>query len=290
MESSATADPGVIAITDDIVETAGCVTWWRLSGSLPLETLQSAWGAAGHDDRLLPKQTTPAEALARAVRQHQSKRVLARPLGGRRGWALVNEDATDDGLDYQVLCKAHVEEQRIVVACDDDALRRKIEDAYVAHRAALSATDVSMWISGKLISQVQAVKLRDTGGVYFVPRDNVATFVGWAGLLRGISDHVVYELPALRSEEALEAIMVAVITEADKELAAMEEELDMDDLGVRALRTRERRCEAVRFKIATYEHLLGQGMEDMQDRLGALQASIVEAAILADGGEQQDLV
>lgn len=281
--SSATADPGVIAITDDIVETAGCVVWWRLSGSLALETLQSAWEAAGHDMALLPKQITPSEALSRTMRQHQRKHVLARPLGRYKGWALVSEDVTDGELDYEVLCKAHLDsDKRVVVEADDENLVFAITDAYHAHRDILSATDVSIWISGRLIPQVQAVKLRDTGGVYFVPRDNVTTFVAWAGLLRNISDHVVYELPALRSEEALEAILVAVVTEADKELAAMEGELDMDELGVRALHTRERRCETVRAKITTYEHLLDQGMEDMQDRLGSLQAAIVEAAILAE--------
>lgn len=276
--TEATSNPGVIAVAD--VDTAGAIVWWRLSGPLALDKLEGAWDAAGLDSALLPKNPSPAECVARAMRTHQSKRVLARPLGGRKGWALVTESPTADGdLDYTTMAKAHLDDDKRIRVEGADDLKHGIEGAFVHHRQTLAATDVSMWLSGTLIGKMEAIKLRDTGGVYFVPRQHLDTFRAWAGLLRGISDHVVYEVPALQSDEAVEAILAALMAEADHEIGAMETELDTEDLGKRALKTREAKCGALRIKLATYAELLGVSMEQTSDRLEHVQAALVEAAM-----------
>ena len=59
----------------------------------------------------------------------------------------------------------------------------------------------------------------------------------------------------------------------------------VDELGKRALKTRERRCEAMREKIETYERLLGRSMDGMKARLEGLRASVVAAVMMADDAE-----
>ncbi len=283
--ASATADTGLIAVTDS--ETAGAIVWWRLSGQLPIDRLRDAWEDAGLDPSLLPKQPTSTESLARTMREHQSARVLARPLGGRKGWALVQETPAEDDLAYDTLCTAKaINGDNVAVSGDaPDELVHKIRDSYEHYRNTLTTTDISTWISAKLIGQVKAIKLRETGGIYFVPRDHMEIFRQWVGTLRSVSDHVVYEVPALKSEEAIEAILAALMAEADGEVEGMEDELDCEELGVRALKNRERRCEALRSKLDTYEALLGRSLNAMTERVEALQGVVVASMLALDTEE-----
>lgn len=283
--ASSTAETGLIAVVD--AETAGAIVWWRLSGQLPLEDLAIAWHAAGLDPALLPKRPTPTESLARAMREHQSARVLARPLGGRRGWALVQETPSDSDLDYDTICTARViADDNVAVNSDaPDELVHRVQDSYLHYRGTYTTADISTWISAKLIGQVEAIKLRETGGIYFVPRGHVELFRRWVSVLGSVSDHVVYEVPALKSEEAVEAILAALMTEADDEVEGMEDELDCEELGKRALKTRERRCEALRSKLQTYEELLGRSLDAMQERVEALQGTVVASILALDAEE-----
>ena len=281
-----TENPGVVAVTDDMAIHLdfGAIVWWRLGGQLPLDKLEEAWDEAGQDSALLPKNPSPVESMTRAVRSLQSRRQLARPLGGRKGWALVTENPTqDDDLEYETVAKVFLDGDKHLQIQADPELTCKVQDAYNYCRTTLAATDVSLWLSSKLIGYVKAIKLRDTGGIYFIPRQHMAIFRKWAGLLRGVSDHVIYEVPALQSDEAVEAIMAALMVEADGEITAMETELDTEDLGKRAIRTRETKCEALRAKLETYAELLGVSMEATNDRLEAVQATLVEATLVNEG-------
>lgn len=274
-------DAGLIVVAD--ANLAGAIFWWTLSGNISVERLHSAWVAAGFDENLLPSPPTPYEALNRAMHAFQTKRVLARPLGGRKGWALVEESPTSEGgLEYTTQAIARLIEGELVVEDLGILPPDQIQDRYEYFRHTLTPTDVSMWLSTKLVGLVHAAKLRPTGGVYFVPYNHVAVFKSWAKLLREVSDHMVYEVPALKSDEAVEAVLAALIAEADKEISAMETELDMEDLGPKALRTRGARCDSLCNKLEAYKGLLGRGLENTQTRLEHLQATIVTAAFVEE--------
>lgn len=283
-----TLELGIIAVTD--AEMAGAIVWWKLQGALPIERLEEAWDAAGLDSKLLPPNPRPSDCLVRALREHQSSRQLARPLGRSKGWVLVSEESSGDDLDYTTLVRARLDEDKnLVVDVEHPAgqeAANAMQMAFARYRGLLVTTDVSAWISHTLVPAARAVRLRKSGGIYFVPLDHVDAFRSWVGALRSASDHVVYEVPALKSDEAVEAILAALVAEADQELTAMEGELDTTEMGKRALKVRERRCDRMREKVETYEALLGQRMGDLQGRLEGLRASLVEAAFV-DGGQEE---
>lgn len=270
---------GVVAVQD--MTTAGAIIWWSLRGELALPALETAWTAANFDAKLLPKGPTVAECMARSARACQSKRFLARPLSGRRGWALVAETPTYSGdLAYATAAKMHLDDcKSLQIDGADDSLHQTLKMSFAHHKAMLSATDVSMWLSARLIPRVEAVKLRTTGGVYFVPRQHLMTFRAWAQVLRDVSDHAVYEVPALQSDEAVAAILAALIAEADTEIDALETELDTEELGSRAIKTREAKCEALRRKLETYADLLGVSVAQTNVRLGNVRAALVESSM-----------
>lgn len=273
------ASPEIVAVPD-MTGTAGAIVWWRLRGGLDLEHMSSAWVAAGLDERLLPEYPTRQTALLRAVCSLADKRLLARPMEGTKGWALVREVAEGEGLDYEVLVRARVvkEELKAEVSPQTPQLAEKLRSAYDRFRHELTLNDVSGWMS-KLIRTTQAVALRDTGGVYFVPRTHVETYRKIAGVIHIASAHRLFEVPALRSNEAVEAILDAVAREAESEIEAMETELDTENLGGRALHTRQRRCESMREKVRLYEELLDRNLESLHQRMEGLEASITTAIL-----------
>ena len=277
--------PDFMAVPD-AVDTAGSIVWWRLSGGSDAVGLEQALIGAGVDPSDAPKRPTPREALARAMRQHQEQRLLARPLGRNKGWALVDETPVEGGLDYRVVCTADVNDLGGPEVSGPPDKIASIRQAHAEHWQRLSSNDVSGWLTRYLVPAVQAVRLRESGGIYFVPQPHLQRFRQIAGALCSATDHVVYQVPALRSDEAVEAILAAVLLEADGEIDGMAGELDAGELGKRALRTREGRCDALRLKVEAYEQLLGRSMEALRERLGGLRGSIVEAAFLAEEPEE----
>lgn len=276
-----TVNPGLVAVTD--IDTAGAIVWWRLSGAMDLERLREAWVAGGLEEALLPELPSDSRALVRAVTALSGDRVLARPLAKTKGWALVQETATTDTLDYGTVLKASLDADRGLVVDGSPQAVQAVRAQFEAARATLTLRDASTWLS-QLIRTTEATPLRDTGGVYFVPRSHVETYRRYAAAIRTATAHTLYEVPALRSEEAVEAILVAVTTEVSTALAGMETEMDTAELGERALRTRQQKCERLRSKVVLYEELLGKSMGELTQGLEGLNASIT-AAILAASAE-----
>lgn len=281
--------PNIIAVPD--ADTAGAIMWWRLSGDTDGTRLASNWASAGLPSELLPKPPTPTTALNRAVNEQREARRLARPLEGRHGWALVDEDARGENLDYHVLLKVAVNALGRLEFFDmpkdpthalwSERVKTEIESAYNRHLDTLSHSDISSWIVS-LAGDCNAVVLRDTGGIYFVPRPSMERWQGMVDVIRASSSHTIFEVPALRSDEAVAAIIDAIAREAQSEAEAMETEMaDEGNLGSRALRGRVARVENVRAKVEAYERLLGRKLENLHLRLDALKANLAAAALAA---------
>lgn len=283
MTNAPTVNPGIVAV--ESMETAGAMVWWRLSGTTTLEALRAAWVGQGLAEALLPDNPSPVAAMRRAVQERCERRVLARPLDNVRGWALVAEHAQGEELTHSVSCRVMVnDEGRLSVNPPDHPLAARLRTDYEAHLASISQRDVSHWMCG-LLETVHAVSLRDTGGVYFVPRADLPVWRQVVAALRACSAHEVYEVPALRTEEAVEAILAAVAREAANAATEMEDELMDAALGQRAIRTRAERCERMRAKLAAYEELLGRGLDTITKRVGDLQANLAAAALIASPEE-----
>jgi len=264
------------------------MTWWRLNGDVELEALAKAWVAAGFDEKLLPKEPSPAKRLRRAVdkvARAMDENCLVRPLKGQHSWAIVGETASRDDLDYRINLRARLNGEALEVdglLMHEDQLRAAFEH----YRTHLTSNDVSRWLLDTM-DDMRAVGLRQGGGIYFVPQGRVDLLRNLAAVLGEVSDHAVYEVPALRSEEAVRAILDALLQEADSELDRMGEEIETGGMGPKALRTRERRCERLLDKVGEYEGLLGRSLDELRDRAEGLKADLVAAAFVAveDGGD-----
>lgn len=280
-------------VTDTEVKAAGAVVFWRLSGAVNLEDLTAAWTGAGFDPDMLPANPTPAVALKRAMEEIKDKNHIVRPLPNG-GLALVREYKTDVGsLDYEVVLRATVDKVGRFVAsvapalgADSmyEALASKAKTSYGFHLETLSTTDISTWLTA-LMGKLQAVGLRDMGGIYFVPRFTLATWERMVACIREVSASVVSFIPAMPTSEALDAITEAITQEAANMIQAVEDDINTGNLGERALKTRQKSAEECERKITQYEGILGKRLEDIRANLTTLSERVNQAILSAEAAE-----
>ena len=278
----------IVAVSGD-TDQAGAIVYWSLSGAVQHDALEREWRAAGFTVITVVDPPNPQTACLRAINEERNERSrrLRRPLEGHKGHALVDEDANDRDLEYQVVTTVEVDAVgRIVVETDDPVLKARIEAAYERHLfSELSTSDVSGWIVGRLLPRVDAVALRSTGGFYFIPQTYLALWRRMASALRECSNHAFYEVPAMHTEEAIDAILASVTSEASSLAERMWNDIAKGDCGGRALETRAADADAMHSKVERYEKLLGLALPDLQASLTNLKANLGAAALKAHADE-----
>lgn len=288
---------GVIAVSETTAAT-GLITWWRLHGSIDLDELSEAWRSVGLDAEDLPGHTSTAVALRRAlgklfVKAHVDLQRIAATKTRPGGFAVVQMSQVDAGdaiqdPHFETLLKVwlddgivHVSSTRRTTEGETLQLRRMVWDAFQEELQKADAHDLSPWLVRR-VGAVNGVRLREGGGVYFVPETQAARWRKVAAVLEGVSDSSVYEIPALRSDRAVSAIIDALVSEAQQEVTQMNADLDQASLGARALSSRTDSCASLILKVAEYEKLLGAKTGDLHKAMSALQARLIEARLVAE--------
>lgn len=280
----------------ETIETAGAITYWSLEGETNLRDIRDALMIEGVEGRLLPTGPTMQEALARGAKAScRDNRQLIRPLQ-RGAWAFIQEQVNADNL--------HLEHQqiltgRVLLVENTDGTKREAYDVQAARgvertealdqlvdeilseadrqRGLLTANDVSWWLV-YVAKQLHAVGLRERGGVYFVPRDVLPAWRKIARVLSEETGHKVFEIPAVKTEEAVEAILTAVRTHVVSSFKEAEEYLQgkVSNKGLNAI---EKKLDETKGYVSHYVDLLGQALPDLADKLENIRGALVQARL-----------
>ena len=279
----------LVAINEANVN-AGAIVWWRLTDAVSVDRLAAAWTMAAHPMGLLPNRSSGFAALRSALQDvSKGNRVLVRPLEGRIGFALVDEEASRDDLQYDVRVTVKLDDNEDVglIFSHAGGQESDIEKAFNARKGSYSGGRIGSWLSDLAMHQCSGISLRPTGGVYFIPRDSVEQFRSYADALEMSSACTVYEVPAMESESAVKAILDALMAEAETEVEEIATDL-APDTHKKSLNSRKRRCEAMGKKLEAYADLLGDALDGIKAKLDVTHAKVVEA-LLDDIGDQLDL-
>lgn len=277
----------IVAVLD--AQAAGSVVWWSLAGCAQHAQLAEAWRRWGVVALRLPGPTSPEVALHRAVQAQLDKHRLVRRLG--KGWAIVDEqEHAQDGLKYKVELQVSLNEVGRPTFKIPDEHARKIADEvtarFVTELDLLDTSDLSKTLVDGLTA-LRALCLRERGGAYFVPREGVPEWRKIVGAINEANPGTrVSEIPALRSNEAVAAILESLSDEVHAETVNMTNELT--SLGKRGLISRQGRCKELLGKVTLYEKLLGQKMCALAERVESLKAEIASAILRASSEAQED--
>jgi hypothetical protein len=289
-----------IVVTPEAMGAAGAVSYWRASGSIQIAALTAAWARAGLDPKLLRNAPEPETALRRAVlelatREHVSdkveRRILVRPQQEPSTWAVVEEIVAEGvppaytTLEIISFVEGTGPQFYTVSGTQDQAARilAAVMANFTAQQGLFAPEDITGWLV-KLAYKFGALALRDSGGVYFIPRPAMETWNKIATVIEAMSAHKIFRIPAMKNSEAVEAIIDAVTAEAEQVAKAIEEEV-VAGLGARALTTRKSAIDALLAKVSSYEELVGQQIK-VRDRVEALSAAVAEARLAATVQEE----
>jgi hypothetical protein len=310
---------GVIMVKDDptLAKAAGAMVFWRLSGGLKRPDLEQAFIDAGIDSRVLPPEITTLAALRTVMNRVATKhKAFVRSYGQHALAIAAKQTATtvqgtahfpivvQAGLvgfahaSSNMLASKRVFERRdnekagkkddpacvtveaTSINADYDAMRDEVLGELSAARDTYEADDVGSW----LVDRAKAcggVPLRNGGGIYFIPRFALDSWRELIGALQASSaGQVVYEIPALDSKGAVDAIVDALQAEAEEAIVALD--ASMTGAGKRALRTKAATCVDLDAKLTKYEEQLGIKLEELRAKLESLQYRLGVAALSSD--------
>ena len=284
---------GSVIATEDH-EGAGLVTVWSLSGAANIDRLKAAAVAAGLPEVKIPSPPSAQVALTRAVATQGGKGVLVATLDD--GSKLVSDVAHDtEGLPVlrhrlQVTLTAAgvLEFKRHDGAEGVKADQAEVDGAFTAARTQLSTDDVSAWLMS-LLEECDALAIRPRGGVYYVPPTRTATWRAWRGVILGATSHWIGEIPAMRSDAAVETIIRSLEVEALSAAAEIQRELEKvaasqdGALGARGLGTRMATVQRLNAKLDRYFQIFGQPAEAAANAVMRLKQNIFTCIQFAEG-------
>jgi len=284
----------IVVVENSSISSVGAVSFWRLDGEIDRVKLAEEWAAAGLDPAWLPAPCSAKVALSRALARMKGdgRSVVTLKDGGHAlttlrdtaSEAVASRVAASVDLVVKLATSASGEHVLAIdLPTDDETAERaaiEVRRLWSHYRAAVVATDVSVWLAD-IVSKLDAVGLREGGGVYFVPATTVAQWRKIADAVSRSSSHRISQLPAMRSDDAVAAVLAALEDEAAAHVAKMDEILTASEVGARFLRSRIRDTDAVASKLERYEALLGAKLDMIKDKIIETRASLSLAEIQA---------
>jgi len=264
---------------------AGAVIYWSLSGGLiSHDKFCEAWKAAGGNPACLPDRPSPETALRRAVAARGTKRRLARPAGKRGQWAIVQETAVGEEMQYVQIARAYLDEGSLVVKGDASECQA-ITEAFDYALGSLNQDDVSAWLVW-FLDAYSAVRLKPNGGLYYLPPTEAPEFERVAKLVEKICGSMIAieYIPAMNRASVVRAVLDGLMQEIAGFTSVIDEAIEKG-VGKRALRNRAAECDAQIERMSAYESMLGSRVEKLRTQINAVKARAVMAAIKADNEE-----
>jgi len=285
----------IIAIDSKNEDLAGAIVYWRLSGEVNGDFLNTALQASGLDDADLVNLPTPRRALRRALLDLCGPDTFMRTgKFGDGGFYLVRQlSGEGDGPSFEIGLRATLPTTGVPKFEADEEHGAQWDTAailknYWHHIDHVDTTDVSSWLI-KQMSRCDGIAMRDTGGVYFIPRHQIDEWRRRADALHAHTACKVYMVPAMNSEEALDAILQALIDECDSFTNALQEAIVADELGPRALESKSAAAKDMLEKLSRYEELLGsvasKKLAPIREQIEMQQMNAVQTALLKEAAQ-----
>ncbi len=297
----------------------GTLVWFSVSNAVRLtpESLKNAMEVASLDPiRLAPRAPTPEAALTRAAGAAEVKgarlatdrrgepveeklyaSVLAR--GADRGVKqLVTEilDAADNRLSYSPVAAASLENGTLVVETLAETGLLPVEAGAISALRRCFAFEKTRHdgegvrrVLGRALSAANAIPLRNSGGMYFVPRDG-GEGKGWAARLLAFVEEVriraesaptktprpsrAMSVPLVDRQEYREVLAESLEEHVEKEAGSLIKEMSAllkGDAGITEKRGRGfvERVRSLKESVAAYEELLEMRATEARTNLEA---------------------
>jgi len=224
----------IIHVSDDMKNIAGASVSWKLVQEVDYDDLCAKLKAGGF--AFLPEPTTPASALLRVMTQlFQNKDALVKPVPNPNktkhpAYGVLPKTTEGEKVTFREMwaCGLDVVGQSAELCFSASTPVREQENVEVLYPAALAnlgQTELSNWLVNFVKGQLRGVPTVGGAGTYFIGPDEVKV---WRQLREVLSGYGIrlYEIPAMRSEQAMECVLESVRQFTDGAVKELEEDLD----------------------------------------------------------------
>lgn len=275
---------GIIATTDGSA-ASGVITYWRLEGKVKLTRLKEAWLARNMKEDQLPGTPGMSTVLRRALETVAPQGSTIKSLKESEGYTVLKRtDEHDAKQTWRSTMSAWFDAAgRLQV---DGADHTAIEQAIDAEADLLHPTDVSPWLV-RQAGRCQAVSLREGGGFYFIPAGS-DRWEQVRDVLKVVSHHTIYSVPALHSEEAANAVLDALTDEVKITITQLTEALAEVSTS-RGVESKIQKCSRVITKLDLYDKALDMRLSFLREAMEEMQAKFVQASMKLDAEKQKEI-
>jgi len=268
---------GNIMSIEKSVKYNGITVFWSLTDGTSISKLRDGFDLIGRQD-LLPDTQNVAQALRRAIQQNfPTRNKIIRPLKGGIGFAVVHEEETIDENNNRKL--VHEEELRVVYSgcilsnpCDHPKMDA-IEEAFRVERQQVTAAKLG-GILVKACNGLSGIPLRPRGGFYWIPNSKADE---WESIVNVIEQanpsNRVWRMKTTTDNETVDAVCDSLVIEVEKQLENLSESILTEDLGKRALKTKETNALELKALVSEYEQILGKTLTKLQEKAEEVHAS-----------------
>lgn len=261
----------------------GFVTYWSLAGNTLWETLATELGKLGQK---APPFRTAEHALKLALRDvFPGTNELIRPVTGG-GYSVVREDRSPTGNTYTTLAVVQIamlngHSRRLNITTDLDC-GQALHDAWTRQSALIDGAAMTPMLTASAM-RLNAVRLRETGGIYWLPADAYTAWSNLADCFERAGSNRIYKVRSVADDDTLNAVFSALVAEIRDETDA----LTMDLLtggalaetcpGKKAVETRQTRVAGLRQKLTRYAAILGMPLGELERQVNEADATITAA-------------
>lgn len=281
------------------------VCWTVRDAAIKKAELESALESGGFETRPpeIEKRTYLRRALDAATHQHGD--FLIRLIGEdatRISYAVVTEQRMLDSAEWYgrmhesvVLHKA---DNQLEFRVSDPDMVRSVTAMIKKLEGVLNSNEIAACIKKVVVSELQGIALRDTGGVYFVPACNTARLTDLENLLAELRPpHATIRIHRLRviagpreAQDIAKIFCESVLEDSEKlkrEALQSFKEHNGGTFRKTAYQVRAKKIGALIDVTKTYEATLSTTLRDTIDRLAKTRKSIMRCLALALQGREQ---
>jgi len=266
----------------------GDLVWWVLSeAAIERSALEGYWTAAGLARALLPEPPTAEKALKTAVREaalgrHDRLIRLGKETETEIVFAVVHEQKLADGsVSFTQETRLLLDRQTEKLTADDtnNDIAQHVASAFTRMRTTHTPDDVRRAVV-RTIGTFAAVTLREHGGVYWVPTSYAKELRQLQAAIEKIGQSKLYLLPVHDSADATRTLGDAALGAIQEELERLKGEVEgfiaHPPERQSTLARRFDAYEALRARAELYRQILSVQVQDLDQQLDAMSASIEE--------------
>jgi hypothetical protein len=289
LEERASMDYSAIRQSQQQLVTAtgrelGNLLWWNLAGNrIEHQQLVNLAVKHGLPPRHVPSEIKAVNAFRRAIRHASSSLpdgLLLRPIGESTAEViigLVSEEpiASRRDIDFDVINRIVFDKAKEAVGYDTEHEAVALVLKLYRHHRACTTEDVR-WMLTSFLGEA-GVRLRQSGGTYFVPEQYRVTLEALCKVVEEAGDNETFLLPIADTAATKQTLRSVAQRTLDDEIHQLEAELAVFDERTVRQSTIERKLdgfEELRARVGLFSRVLSFRADALTARISSIQSSL----------------